>query len=60
MTEEKNTTLEWRTLYMFNKRGGKLVKCIEGRGRGMLMMWALQNTRIIFLLPSKKFWNINS
>lgn len=44
MTEEKNTTLEWRTLYMFNKRGGKLVKCIEGRGRGMLMMWALQNT----------------
>ena len=42
--EEKNTTLEWRTLYMFNKRGGKLVKCIEGRGRGMLMMWALQNT----------------
>ena len=29
---------------MFNKRGGKLVKCIEGRGRGMLMMWALQNT----------------
>lgn len=44
MTEEKNTTLEWRTLYMFNKKGGKLVKCIEGRGRGMLMMWALQNT----------------
>lgn len=44
MTEEKNTTLEWRTLYMFNKRGGKVVKCIEGRGRGMLMMWALQNT----------------
>ena len=36
--EEKNTTLQWRTLYMFNKRGGK------GRGRGMLMMWALQNT----------------
>lgn len=42
--EEKNTTLEWRTLYMFNKRGGKVVKSAEGRGRGMLMMWALQNT----------------
>lgn len=42
--EEKNTTLEWRTLYMFNKKGGKVVKSAEGRGRGMLMMWALQNT----------------
>lgn len=44
MTEEKNTTLEWRALYMFNKKSGKLVKSAEGRGRGTLMMWALQNT----------------
>ena len=44
MTEEKNTTLEWRAWYMFNKKSGKLVKSVEGRGRGMLMMWALQNT----------------
>lgn len=44
MTEEKNTTVEWRTLYMFNKKGGKVVKRADGRGRGMLMMWALQNT----------------
>lgn len=41
--EEKNTTLQWRTLYVFNKKSGKLVKSVEGRGRGMLMMWALQN-----------------
>ncbi len=44
MTEEKNRTLDNRTLYMFNKKGGKLVKAASGMGRGMLMMWALQNT----------------
>lgn len=41
---EQNRTLENRTVYIFNKRGGKLIKSASGMGRGMLMMWALQNT----------------
>lgn len=32
-----------RNLYVFNKRGGKVVKKIEGIGRGMIGMWAFQN-----------------
>lgn len=39
-----DNTLEKRELYVFNKRGGKVVKKVEGLGRGMIGMWALQNT----------------
>lgn len=41
---EQNRTLDNRTVYMFNKRGGKIIKSASGMGRGMLGMWALQNT----------------
>lgn len=38
-----DNTLEKRELYVFNKRGGKVVKKVEGLGRGMIGGWALQN-----------------
>ena len=38
-----DNALEKRELYVFNKRGGKVVKKVEGVGRGMIGMWALQN-----------------
>ena len=37
-------TLDNRTVYIFNKRGGKLVKSASGMGRGMVGYWALQTT----------------
>lgn len=42
MTERE--VLANRTLYMFNKKNGKLVKSASGMGRGMLGMYGLQNT----------------
>lgn len=42
MTERN--TLDQRILFTFNKRGGKVVRSAEGMGRGMLGMYALQNT----------------
>lgn len=38
------TELAKRNLYVFNKRGGKVVKKVEGIGRGMIGLWAFQNT----------------
>ena len=37
-------TLEKRVLYTFNKRGGAVVRRAEGLGRGLIGMYALQNT----------------
>lgn len=42
MTERE--VLANRTLYMFNKKNGKLVKSASGMGRSMLGMYGLQNT----------------
>ena len=39
-----DNSLDKRILYVFNKRGGKVVKCIEGTGRGVIGLWAFQNT----------------
>lgn len=39
-----DNTLDKRTLYVFNKRGGKVVRIVEGTGRGMIGFWALRNT----------------
>lgn len=39
-----DNALEKRELYVFNKRGGKVVKRVDGTGRGMVGMWAFQNT----------------
>ena len=37
-------TLENRTVYIFNKKGGKVIKSASGMGKGMVGYWALQNT----------------
>lgn len=39
-----DNSLDKRILYVFNKRGGKVVKCAEGVGRGVIGLWAFQNT----------------
>ena len=53
-----DNALEKRELYVFNKRGGKVGKKVEGLGRGMIGMWALQNTtkgRVsVMILPNHK------
>lgn len=41
---ENRETLEKRVLFIFNKRGGKVVRAAEGLGKGFLGMYALQNT----------------
>lgn len=40
---ENRDILEKRVLFIFNKRGGKVVQAAEGLGRGFLGMYALQN-----------------
>lgn len=41
---ENRDQLEKRVLYTFNKKGGTVVRRAEGLGRGLLGMYALQNT----------------
>ena len=42
MTERN--VLDVRELYVFSKRGGRLTKMVSGKGKGLLGMYALQNT----------------
>lgn len=44
MTETNERVLDERTVYVFNKRGGKLVKAASGMGRGMVGYWAFEIT----------------
>lgn len=43
ITRQENEVLANRNLYVFNKKTGKVVKRVDGLGKGMLGMWALQN-----------------
>lgn len=40
---ETRDKLDQKTILLFNKRGGKVVKAAEGISGGMLMFFALQN-----------------
>ena len=42
MTNDR--VLDNRTVYVFNKKGGKVIKSASGMGKGMVGYWALQNT----------------